>query len=426
MGGKKKAKQLLKKAGKSLKNLGRKVANDPEIRKLIADTASQVKHETLNGVRAGMSSYSGGRITGSGDYTWKTSPNINGSVGRPLAVASSLVIEREEFITPIVSHATAKKLTIQKFRVNPGNYLTHPWGSAIAAGYESYVPISAQILFYSTSGDALNSTDSSLGKVVLAAQYNSYARDWDSFTELENANDSVCGAPSNNLILGLECKKSLRGAQSLYVSSTDPASSGKGFYDLCDFYVATTGLQGQNVRVGDLKIRYRYRLFNPIQRDTELPDVSIFASGTNASANDMLAVTTSITAVENLTTKLGGTLTWAANSLTVAGLRPFVGKVRLSVLHNKYGGNGARTGPTSVTVAATGLGVALTVTADTLNIDNGSPANAGAVGSSQYIGSFQLPVETDSFSITFAGAVGVASDAFRSLFLLTAAESSDF
>lgn len=425
MGGKKKAKQLLKQVGRSLKKAGKKVANDKEVRQLIGQTASQVKQEMLNGIRAGMSSYSGGRITGSGDYIWKTSSNINGSVGRPLAVSNSLVIEREEFITPIVSSATAKGLTIQKFRVNPGNYLTHPWGSAIAGGYESYVPLSAQVLFYSTSGDALNSTDSSLGKVVLAAQYNSYARDWDSFTELENANDSVCGAPSNSLILGLECKKSLRGAQSLYVSSTDPNSAGKGFYDLCDFYVATVGLQGASVRVGDLKIRYRYRLFNPIQRDTEFPDVSILGTGSNASAGDALAVTSSVTAYENASTKLGATLAWGVNSLTVSRFRPLVGRVRIAILLSKYGANGARTGH-SCAVTASALGTALTVSSDTLNIDNPSPANAGAVGSSTYVGSFQLPVETDSFVIAFSGGTGVAGDAFRLEVLLSAAETSDF
>lgn len=413
--------KVMKKTMKVAKKAVKKAANDPEVKALAKNTARQLKQQFLAGIKTEMSAYSGGRITGNGDYY--VSKNVHGKVsGRALSVANSIVIEREEFITPVISGA-AKATTIQKYRVNPGNYLLMPWGSAVALGYESWEPLGIQIIFDSTSGTALNSTDTSLGKASLAAQYNTYARDWDSFLELENANDSITKEPCENMLLGIEAKQTLRGAKTLYVSATDPNSAGKGFYDLCDVYVATTGLQGANVRCGDLKIRYRIRLFNPIVRDSQIPISTIQANGTNASANDSLAVTPTV--VENMSTKLGASLAWTANTLVISKLPPFVGKMRLTLQLQKGTTSGTRNGATC-TFTGSYLGNAVTVANDSPSIDQGYPAASETATVQGYSASKIYPVETDTITITFTGGTGVSGDTFGLLVVLSSAESSDF
>jgi hypothetical protein len=421
MGGKK----LLKKAKKLAKKAARKVANDPQVRELARNTASQLKQQLLGGIRAEMSAYTGGRITGSGDGTYKTSSNLY-PVGARVKreVGKSVVIEREEFIAPVVSHTTAKGLTITKYRYNPASFVIGNEMARTALGFEHYEPLQITIIYDSTSGDALNSTDSSLGKVCLAAQYNTFARDWDSFVELENAADSVCGAPSENLALLVECKPSRRSNRLYLVSETDPNSAAKPFYDHCDFYVASVGLQGQAVRIGDLKIRHKVRFSDPVYRDTTMPDVVIFATGSVASANDPLSTTPTVT--ENATTRLGCTLAWTTTTLTITNLKPFVGRVRLQASYAKLGSSVASREAPSAAFTGTALGTAVTVANDVLTLDVASQTNAGNTSSALYLASKVYPVETDKIVITFSGGAGNASDTYRFMVSMMAAELSDF
>jgi hypothetical protein len=419
---KKIAKQIL---GKGLQ-AAKKLANDPKVKQVIRKEVKMAKRRAmleLNAATGGVS----GKILGMGDYHF--SSNFKGAASGPkraLSVANSIIIEREEFIIPVVTDSTVggKKTKIQKFRVNPGNYITFPWGSQVALGYESYEPLGIQFIFDSTSGELVSGTDTSLGKVCMAAQYNSYARDWDTFIELENANDSVCCATSESAILGIENKPSLRGAKTLYVSQSDPVSAGKGFYDICDVYVATTGLQGVSVRVGDLKIRYRIKLFNPIVRDSEVPSMNIQASFANASANDTLATTTA-TLQENLTARhAGATLTWTANTLAVANLRPTVGRMLLTVQLQKFGTVGTRVGG-SCAYTCSYLGASLTPVASFVNLDQGYPTSVSSAQSA-YSGAQILPAEIDSFTLTFSGFTGVSSDNSRLIITMSPYDTSDF
>lgn len=417
-------KKTAKRAAKGVARGAAKIARDPAVQAavkgLAKQAAKQVKQQARRQAGPAVS-----KLLGLGDYYMKGSRNIHAGnlPSSALRVSNSTVYEREEFVGSIISNHTSLKTTFNKFRVNPGNYAVFNAGSQIALQYQSYVPLGCEFVYKSTSANALNSTNTALGKVCLAAQYNSFARDWDSFVELENASDSVTVNPSENAILGVECNPAKRGSRTLYVSATDPGTAGKPFYDLGDVFVATTGVQGIDVPLGDLFVRYKWRLFDPIVRDTTFPNLTIFATGSNASANDTLATAPTVT--EDVTTKTGATLTWAANSLTIAGLRPLVGRARVTVQLNKFGSNGARTGPTCA-FTGTYRGVPVTPTADTLDINSQSPANAGSVGNAVFTATQLYPVDTDTIIITFTPGVGVAGDTFRALFTISPGETSDF
>lgn len=423
----KRVRNALKKAGAAGKKLIKKVANDPEVQALIRSTASQVKQQVIGGVRAGMSGMTGGRITGSGDYVLSRNIRGGGNVNFGNRTASSIVIEREEFVGAIVSSSTAKGATITKYRFNPGNYVVAPWGSAIALGYESWEPLQAFVLYKPTSGDALNSTDSSLGKVVLAAQYNTYARDWDSVIELENANDSVIAKPSQAMALGLECARNLRGAKTLYVSATDPNNSGKAFYDLCDFYAASVGCQGTSVRLGDLFVRYKIRLFNPIVRDSEVPEVFVGAQGTASGTGTPLMTT--MTVVENVSTKLGGAVSVGSSTAITLTLRPLVGRARLSMDWRANGSSAARTAWTiTPTCSALGVDKTSSIATDTSLVAAGAIywSAAGTTTSQNNVGYWVIPTDVDSITLTWSGGTNAASDVLTLILNISPYESSDF
>lgn len=277
---KSKAKKLAKKLASQAVKAVRTVAANDDVKALVGQVKSLVKQQAKNRLLSGVNTVLGTRLRGNGDYY--TSSNIHSS-GRMLksamSVSSSVTIEREEYIGKVISNATAKQAVIESYRINPGSLVTFPWGSSVALGYESWEPLGMQIVFDSTSGNALNSVDTSLGKVAIAIQYNTFANPWDTFNEVENANDSCTVVPSDNMIVGVECKSSLRGAKTLYVSTSAPSTAGRAFYDIGDFYVASTGCQGTSVVLGDLKIRYRIRLFNPIINSLALPPMIAQVSG---------------------------------------------------------------------------------------------------------------------------------------------------
>jgi len=419
-------KKALKKAGRAIKKAGKRIANDPQIKAEAKAMASQFKSELIRGVKQGMATATGGRITGSGDYVF--SRNFSSSYKGRISVANSIVIEREETVAFIVSNATAKLPTIQKFRVNPGNYGVFPWGSSVALGYESWEPLGMQFYVESSAGEMVSSSDNSLGTVILAAQYNTYARDWDSIMELENANDSVYCKVSQSPMLGIECKRNLRGAKSLYVSQSDPDAAGKAFYDLCDVFVGTYGLQGTSVRVGALKVRYRIKLFNPIMRDSEFPTCRATFQGTVASAGH--AIGTAATIVENFSTKVSGSVVATNENVATFTCRPLVGRARLRVTHNHTGASGSRVSPT-ITVAATSLGTSLaggeadsvgSTTVYWRQSDEGADTETTAVTVIDYV----LPVNTDGFTLTFGSCTGVASDQYNLIVEMEPFETSDF
>lgn len=208
---------------------------------------------------------------GSGDYV-PVSRNINSGRGGAASNSSSFsILERTEYVADIVTSAVAGQTNIQKFRINPGNGVLFPWASTVAKQFESYIPMQCVFEYKSTSVDALNSTNTALGKVAMAVQYNTFARDWDSLDEIENANSSVITKPSKGAMCGVECKAGLRGANALFVSSTSAEDSGRPFYDIGDFYISTTGMQAASVKVGSLYVRYKVKVFNPIVNDESSP-----------------------------------------------------------------------------------------------------------------------------------------------------------
>lgn len=205
------------------------------------------------------------KITGVGDY------QISGLVGGQVpstfgSRAKSLVVRHVEYIANIVSDATGA-FKLQAFDLNPGLNSSFPWLSQIAQGFEEYEWRSMIWAFKSTSGDALNSTNTALGSVLMATEYDSSRPVFQNQQQMANHEFSTTSRQSCSMLHAVECKKSisvLRGHRYVRTGAV-PQDDDERFYDHGKFQIASVGNQpvtGGAV-IGELWVSYEVEFFKP-------------------------------------------------------------------------------------------------------------------------------------------------------------------
>lgn len=117
-------------------------------------------------------------IFGSGDYAISNSETVSSNAlvhpeqtPKFSTTVQSFVMTKREFITNIVTSASANTFEYDVFQLNPGLSNTFPWLSQIAPNFETYKCHGLMFEFRSTSSDALNSTNTALGQVIMSCQY---------------------------------------------------------------------------------------------------------------------------------------------------------------------------------------------------------------------------------------------------------------
>ena len=206
-------------------------------------------------------------IRGQGDYDisgiqhnallGKMSPTIpqfsNGLNG-------SIEICHREYLTDILSTTDFKNLS---FSINPALPSTFPWLSKIAANFEQYQIDGLIFEFKSGSSDALNSTNTALGYVVMATEYNSLAPVYQNKLEMENAIFAVSTKPSLSCIHAVECAPNQSPLNILYTRTgfENIGASDVRLYDLGKFNLATVGMQAIGANIGELFVSYKIKLF---------------------------------------------------------------------------------------------------------------------------------------------------------------------
>jgi hypothetical protein len=197
-------------------------------------------------------------VTGLGDYSVPesklgNSPPIFNSKGAP-------IIEHREFLGDITG-STA--FTITSYPLNPGMRETFPWLYSQANNFEEYRLLGCIFEFKSTSASALNSTNTALGTVVLATEYDSYDLPFSNKTEMENHTFSCSAPPNISQLHAIECKPNLTVAPQRWVRVTDaPDGADLRLYDWGRFNIATVGQQAAAV-IGELWVTYRIQLLKP-------------------------------------------------------------------------------------------------------------------------------------------------------------------
>lgn len=223
----------------------------------------------LLGSKAGGLAHYLGKIFGSGSYG-VTGAN-DGKIEQVMPQFSNgkdyVEICKREYIGDIISSATPGAFNIQDFAINPGSQQTFPWLSELCAcTFQQYDIQGCIFEFKSFSANALNSTNTALGTVVAAVNYDSSDAPFGSRYEMENTNWSHSAPPSNNFLVPIECdKKQTALGGNLYIRhGAVPSGADIKTYDWGRLSIATLGCQGASVNVGSLYVNYKIRLYKQI------------------------------------------------------------------------------------------------------------------------------------------------------------------
>lgn len=216
-------------------------------------------------------------IFGHGDYAVTNIPAIKEN---SIALSNSAQIpqfgtgkvavnfKHREFLGDVISSATAGAFKIDSFPINPGLPVTFPWLSGVVgAKFQQYRCNGMSFEFRSMSADALNSTNTALGCVVMSTDYDSADVVFASKQEMENTEYGVSCKPSVNMMHAIECARIQTPVSELYIRAWDvPSGKDVRLYDLGRFSIATVGCQGTNVNLGELWVSYDIDVFKAIEQ----------------------------------------------------------------------------------------------------------------------------------------------------------------
>lgn len=204
-----------------------------------------------------------GYITGSGDY--KVTANACAVPG--FKNSDSTVITHREYITDIVSGPNitsgSTAFDIQKFALQPGNAATFPWLASIAANYEEYDIQGMVFAYVATSGESVASTNTALGTVILATEYDPTKPDFVNKQAMENYSFATSAKPSVSQLHAIECAKIRTPVKQLYVRSGSSIGTDVRWSDFGNFYIATVGCPASGTTLGELWVTYKIKLIKP-------------------------------------------------------------------------------------------------------------------------------------------------------------------
>lgn len=213
-----------------------------------------------------------GKIFGSGDYVTaansvKGNVLVNeGQIPQFVSSKDALRIKHREYIGDIISSSTAGQFQVQQFAINPGVAGTFQWLSQVCGSTFQQYRINGMVFeFRSMSADALNSTNTALGSVVMATDYDSADAAFTTKSQMENTEFGVSCKPSSCMLHAIECAKGQTSVSELYIrANAVPSGKDIRFYDMGQFYIATVGCQGTSVNLGELWVSYDITIFKAI------------------------------------------------------------------------------------------------------------------------------------------------------------------
>jgi len=201
-------------------------------------------------------------VLGMGDYEVKNNSLMNSNSGVPTFSSSkhSVRLRHREFLGDITG-STA--FSVRDYSLNPGDPVSFPWLSGVAERFQQYKFHGLLFEFVSTSADALNSTNTALGTVVMATKYSASQPAFTSKAEMEQYEFSCSTRPCATLIHPVECDPAETVLEKLYVrSGALSANQDSQFFDLGTFYLATVGMQAA-ATIGELWVTYDVEMYKP-------------------------------------------------------------------------------------------------------------------------------------------------------------------
>lgn len=203
-------------------------------------------------------------ITGYGDYTVKANSVVYNTDAVPQFSSDNprcTIICHSEFIGDLRG---STGFNIASYDINPANSALFPWLSGIAQNFEQWVVQGMVFQFKTTCATAVASTNTALGTVILATQYNSLAPPFNSKVQMENYEFSQSTVPSASIMHAIECDPTQTAGQGLFYVNNDGYSdkADPRLYNIGKFNVATTGMQAA-ATIGELWVTYKICFLKP-------------------------------------------------------------------------------------------------------------------------------------------------------------------
>lgn len=241
----------------------------PSIGRQLLQTGGSALGTFFGGPAGGaMGNSAGGilsNILGFGDYAVSKNSLVTGNVPTMHGGQEEITIKKREYLGDISSGLANTWAIAAEIPLNPGLAASFPFLSAIAQNFQECSINGMVFEFVSTSGNALNSTNTALGSVQMFTQYRSNANPPTNKIEAVNEYFSTDAKPSENFMHAIECDPKERPLNIQYVrGAAVPAGDDPKLYDLGTFYVGVSGMQAANVNVGELWVTYDVTLRKPI------------------------------------------------------------------------------------------------------------------------------------------------------------------
>lgn len=261
-----------------------------------------------------LGSYLGNKLgsyAGWGSYSITKNSLLVPEGNSPAAMHSDGRVTRvchREYICDIISSVTPGAFKLQSFQVNPSDPIVFPWLSELGACFQKYSLKGAVFEFKTGSADALNSTNTALGEVIMSSNYNCADANFTSRMQMENTQYCSSAKPSESFVHVIECDPQLQAQENLYVNSergiSIPAGMTVNELNWVNMQIATVGVQGASVNLGSLYITYDFEFIQPVELSTfRTNQGDWFVGSTYSNAQPFNAV------IANEDNSIGGTVT---------------------------------------------------------------------------------------------------------------------
>lgn len=177
-----------------------------------------------------------------------------------------IVMAQTEFIGNVYAKGTGNgpsDFSITSYPINPALTQTFPFLSQIAKNFDLYKFEGLAFQYKPTSGEA-NLNSNSLGKVIMATNYDPSAPDFFNSIQMENYEYANSSKPSLGMVHGVETANRQNVLNMLYTRALDNESKPLEFTDLGKFQIATEGVPLENgvteTIVGELWVTYTVKL----------------------------------------------------------------------------------------------------------------------------------------------------------------------
>ncbi|QMW69038.1 capsid protein [Crucivirus-536] len=228
----------------------------------------------------------GATLRGFGSYHISNNSILKGGMSPPMITNSvsngAVIVRHREYLRDIFPNAD-QSFKNEVSEINPGLQNCFPWLAQIAPAFQQYRFRGLVFEYKTTSSDlSVTNTNSALGTVVMATQYNALDDPFQNKYEMENWEFSTSCKPSISCLHPVECAKGQTPVSLLWVrTGTKPGD--QRLYDLGNFNIATVGIPGNGLgAIGELWVSYEIEFFKPMFIEDSTTQFAHFSNAVGA------------------------------------------------------------------------------------------------------------------------------------------------